>query len=293
MRRAMRRAMRTVTSVVRRAGLVWWPVATVLVLAHLGLAVLAVVEYARLGWIRGVPFEATAVTVIAASGLLAVAGAVSVVWSTARAGRAFRGLLRSARRPLPARVAVVAAELGTADRLDLVATPEAFAATHGLVRPRILLSSGLVDTLSPAELAAVLRHEQHHVARRDPLRLLAVRVLAGYGWYLPALGWGAERFALHRELAADRAATSGAGVAALAGALLKLADVATPAAAAAVNPKGSLPARIAQLEGEPRVHRPRLGPLRAGASVASVSALLVTGMCCAGMASSVLAGSGA
>jgi Zn-dependent protease with chaperone function len=265
----------------------------VVVLAHLGLAVLAVVEYARLAWIRDVPFEATAVTVVAGSGLLAVAGAVRVVWSAVHAGRALRGLLRSARRPLPARVATVAAELGTAGRVDLVATPDAFAVTHGLVRPRILLSSGLVDTLSPAELLAVLRHEQHHVARRDPLRLLAVRVLAGYGWYLPALEWGAERFALRRELAADRAASSGAGVAALAGALLKLADVATPAAVAAVNPKGSLPARIAQLEGEPLVRRPRLGLLRAGASLASVSALLVTGMCCAGMASSVLAGSGA
>ena len=53
MRRAMRRAMRTVTSVVRRAGLVWWPVATVLVLAHLGLAVLAINIVARVILQRG------------------------------------------------------------------------------------------------------------------------------------------------------------------------------------------------------------------------------------------------
>jgi hypothetical protein len=131
------------------------------------------------------------------------------------------------------------------------------------------------------------------VQRRDPSRLLAARVLAGYGWYLPALGWCAERFALRRELAADRAATAGTGVAAVAGALLKLADLPPATAVAAVNPRGSLGARIAQLEGHPPVRRPPLGWLRAGTSMASGTALSVAGMCCVGMAAAVVAGGAA
>jgi len=267
----------------------WWPLAVVAVLAHLGLAVLAVVESARLSWIWSEPFDATRVTVIAVSGLLALAGAARVAVSAARGGRAVRRLLGSAGRPVPPQVAGAAAELGIADRVDAVAAAEPFAVTHGLVRPRILVSTGLVATLGAAELVAVLRHERHHLARRDPLRLLATRLLAGYGWYLPVLGWCAERLALRRELAADRAATAGAGPAGLAGALLKLADASAPAAAAAVNPHGSLWARIAQLEGRARVRRPRLGLLRAGTSVAALLALAVAGGCCVAMAGGVLA----
>jgi hypothetical protein len=43
------------------------------------------------------------------------------------------------------------------------------------------------------------------VPARDPLRLLAARLLAAWGWYLPAARWLASRIALRRELAADRA----------------------------------------------------------------------------------------
>jgi Zn-dependent protease with chaperone function len=260
------------------------------VLVHLGLGVLAVVEYARLDWLASVPFELAAVTVVAGSGALAVAGAVRVAWPAARGGRALRRLLRRAGRPLPALLQVAADRLGIADRVDVVGTDEAFALTHGLVRPRILLSTGLIEALDRAELTAVMVHERCHLQRRDPLRLLATRVLAGYGWYLPLLRWYAGRFALRRELAADRAATASTGVAAVAGALLKLAELPAPAMVAAANPMGNLPDRIAQLEGQPRVSRPRLGWLLAGASVVNLAALSAAAMCCVGLGAAVAGG---
>ncbi len=271
------------TALRSRVGFVLWPLAVAAVLGHLGLGVLAVVEYARLDWLVSVPYEFTAVTVVAGSGLLAVAGAVRVAWPAARGGRALRRLLRTAGGPLPTPVQAIAGSLGMADRVDLVATEEAFAVTHGLVRPRILLSTGLVEALDAAELTAVLVHERHHLRRRDPLRLLGARILAGYGWYLPLLRWWAQRLAVRRELAADRAATTSTGVAAVAGALLKLADLPTPAAVAAVNPAGNLPDRIAQLEGHPPVRRPRLGWLLAGATLANLGGLSAAAICCAGL----------
>src|SRR6266540_2247077 len=147
------------TALRSRVGFVLWPLAVAAVLGHLGLGVLAVVEYARLDWLVSVPYEFTAVTVVAGSGLLAV----------------------------------------------------------------------------------------------------------------------------RRELAADRAATTSTGVAAVAGALLKLADLPTPAAVAAVNPAGNLPDRIAQLEGHPPVRRPRLGWLLAGATLANLGGLSAAAICCAGL----------
>lgn len=267
-----------------RAGWLLWPLVTGAVLVHLGLGVIAVIEYERLDWLASEPYELTAVAVIAVSAAVALAGAFRVGWSASRDGRALRRLVRSAARPVPASVAVVAEEAGVAGLVDVVAAGEAFAATRGLVRPRILLSTGLVDALEQSELTAVLAHERHHLRARDPLRLLAGRMLAGYSWFLPLVRWWTARSTLRREVAADRAATALAGVAAVAGALLKLADSPAPAAVAAANPRGDLPERIAHLEGRRSVrgHR-RRGWLLAAASLANFAGLSAAALCCAGL----------
>ena len=191
---------------------------------------------------------------------------------------------------LPAPLRVAAEPLGIARRVDVVATGEAFAVTHGLLRPRILLSTGLLDTLDEPELTAVLVHERHHLLARDPLRLLGARLLAGYGWYLPLLRWWAQRLALRRELAADRAATTSAGVAAVAGALLKLAELPAPAVVAAVNPAGNLPDRIAYLEGQPLARRALRGWLLASATAANLAGLSAAAICCTGLGVAMSAG---
>jgi beta-lactamase regulating signal transducer with metallopeptidase domain len=247
------------------------------------MGVLAAVEYVRLDWLFSEPYELTAVSVVAASVALAIVGALRVAWPTARGNQALWRLLRLASRPLPAPVRVVAESLGIADRIDVVATGEAFAVTYGLARSPILVSTGLVEALDAAELTAVLVHEREHLRRRDPLRLLAARVAAGYGWFLPLLRWWAQRLALRRELAADRAATASAGVAAVAGALLKLADRPTLAAVAAVNPTGNLPDRIAQLEGQPPARRRGLAWLLTGATLANLAGLSAAAICCTGL----------
>lgn len=52
------------------------------------------------------------------------------------------------------------------------------ALTAGLIRPRIYLSTRLLNALSPAELAAVVGHEQAHRRRRDAVRQLAAEALS-------------------------------------------------------------------------------------------------------------------
>jgi Zn-dependent protease with chaperone function len=163
----------------------------------------------------------------------------------------------------------------------VVAAVDRCAITYGFVRPRILVSTSLIAALDGAELTAVLVHERQHVRERDPLRLFASRILAGYGWFLPLLRWRADRLSLWRELAADRAATATTGVAAVAGALLKLTDVPVPAAVAAAH--GHLPDRIGQLEGRPPVRRTGLAWCLAGATAANLIGLSAAAICCTGL----------
>lgn len=113
--------------------------------------------------------------------------------------------------------------------------PQAFCA--GLLRPRIFLSAAARNGLSAAELRAVMAHEGHHVCRRDPLRLLAARVLADALFFVPALRRLERRYAELAELAADEAAVRVAGPAALASALIKLGTSDHPEGTVAIAPE--------------------------------------------------------
>ena len=56
--------------------------------------------------------------------------------------------------------------------LQVVASDEVLCFCIGLLRPRIVVSTGLVELLDQAELEAVLAHEASHQRRRDPMRLM-------------------------------------------------------------------------------------------------------------------------
>src|SRR5215469_5534025 len=230
-----------------------WVLVLAAVLAHAALAALAVAELAAWGWPLATWFDTVAVTLVLSTAAAGLAASVRVAVLATAGSRAIRALIRADRRPVPRAVRDEAARLDCAARIDVIGRPEPFAVTHGLIRPRILVSTGLAAALTSAEVGAVLAHEREHLRHLDPLRMLAARMLAAWGCYLPAARWLADRAALRRELAADRAAARHGGRGVLAGALLKLA--ATPAcpAVAAARPAGdgkrSLEARVTQLEG--------------------------------------------
>jgi Zn-dependent protease with chaperone function len=96
--------------------------------------------------------------------------------------------------------------------------PLAFCA--GWLRPRVYVSTGALERLSAAELGAVVAHEQHHRALRDPLRLAVGRVLSQALFFLPVLSPLHARYGDVAELHADRAAVATGGVAPLASAML-------------------------------------------------------------------------
>lgn len=153
-------------------------------------------------------------------GLLLVLGFVALgLVVAALATRSLIRQLRAQRRLLGALEAVDTVEVaGHPVTLIESDRPEAFCA--GALRPRIYLSRAARALLSDGELRAVVAHEAHHQANRDPLRILLARVLADSLFFLPALRRLSRRYGELTEVVADQAATKLVGGQALASALL-------------------------------------------------------------------------
>ncbi len=103
--------------------------------------------------------------------------------------------------------------------------------THGLLRPRIYISTGLLKGLTRDEVRSVLAHETHHRAKRDPLRFFCLSLLKDLLFYLPIGKWIAGLVRGLKEMEADSYAASRTGTLVLAGALVKTARFATLARA--------------------------------------------------------------
>lgn len=151
--------------------------------------------------------------------LVGVAGVLLVIaratWLVVRAS------LLAARLPVSA-TPVALATAATRAQLRSVICIQAdscHALTVGLLRPRVLVSDGLVSALSADELTAVLCHEREHAQRRHPLRQ-ALRCAAGEVlFFLPLIRWWTGRQGERAEVAADSAAIAAVGSRAVAGAL--------------------------------------------------------------------------
>jgi len=194
------------------------------------------------------------VLVLGSVALATVVLSVRAVVRQLRAGRRFeRGL--ELLGPLPG-----------VPRAHVVDDDEPQAFCIGLLRPRIYISRAALELLGDDERAAVLAHESHHARRRDPLRLLVARALAEGLFFLPAVRRLPERYAALAELAADQAATAGAGGRrALASALLAFDEHPSPAAV------GIAPERVEHLLGQrPRWELPTLLLLGALATIAAL-----------------------
>lgn len=101
---------------------------------------------------------------VIALGVLA-AGAAAVVVAGVRAGAA-------ARRITALRSFDVAPGVGA------VESPNPLAVTVGWFRPRVLVSTALLDRLSAPQLDVVVAHERAHAERRDALALTVARLVA-------------------------------------------------------------------------------------------------------------------
>jgi beta-lactamase regulating signal transducer with metallopeptidase domain len=106
--------------------------------------------------------------------------------------------------------------------VQLCADDRCFCCCAGLLFPRVIISTGMLELLDQDQLTAVLAHEAAHVRHRDPARALAVRCASNALFYLPLARHLSEKSLVAAELGADSAAARVAGQPALIRALLEV-----------------------------------------------------------------------
>jgi uncharacterized protein (TIGR03435 family) len=75
----------------------------------------------------------------------------------------------------------------------------------GMWRQAILVPDGIEETLTAAQLRAVLDHEWHHARRRDNLTATLHTVVQAFFWFHPLVWIMGRRLVAERELACDEA----------------------------------------------------------------------------------------
>lgn len=104
---------------------------------------------------------------------------------------------------LPKRVQNVIAALNLKNRVYVVADANLFSFCVGLFSPRVVISTGLVGSLSDKELEAVLIHEQAHIQNYDPLKMVFGKTIASMFFFLPIFAELNKNMITVNELMAD------------------------------------------------------------------------------------------
>ena len=98
-----------------------WVLLALAVLGHAALAVLAVAEFATMGWPLPTWFDTGAVTLVLATAAVGLSVSTLAAVRAAASTWALRALIRAGSRPVPSFVQHEAAVLGCAARLDVIA----------------------------------------------------------------------------------------------------------------------------------------------------------------------------
>lgn len=167
---------------------------------------------------------------------------------TARDTRRSWSALRLKSVDVPPQLGALAAGARLGDRLVVVDQDVPTAFCIGLARPRVVLTTALLDRLSAESLLAVLAHEGSHRRRHDPLRAALARSLARALFYLPWLRDLAEGALVENEVSADADAVKLAGQDSLAAALLAMLGYPSPQGTAAMAGPEVLELRLEALE---------------------------------------------
>lgn len=144
--------------------------------------------------------------------------------------------------------------------------------THGIFRPRVYLTLGLLKGLDRDELRAVFLHELHHKRERDPMRLILLSFFRDLFFYAPVVKDIAANLKIRMEHACDDAAAKKEGERlVLASALVKVARGHYSAFAPSITGNSQVSARVRRLvEGrEPSFSRPTLRAIVSSVAVAA------------------------
>lgn len=199
-------------------------------------------------------------------------GLAWLLFSLQRTVRRLHGQKRSP--SLPEKLLSAAARAAVpSECLVVLAQPSPEIYCLGLWQPKIVVSLGVIDLLSPEELLAALRHENYHRTHRHGLKLLAAETLREIFWFWP-LGKELAAYLRYRSEAAADAAAAGEGSAPLRCALAKLLSHPQPAWQVGLTTSPAAARVETIIRGQVLPFRPRFRCL-ANSAAASVLLLLL------------------
>ena len=102
----------------------------------------------------------------------------------------------------------VAISLGLNNKVVAVNSNSLDIFCFGFLKPKICISSRLINQVSKKQLKAILLHEKNHLKSYDPLKLFLVNAIRKSLFFIPGLNHLASQFEIGLELAADERATN-------------------------------------------------------------------------------------
>ncbi len=124
----------------------------------------------------------------------------------------------------------------------------------GVIRPMILVPASSLTGLEPEQLAIIIGHELAHIRRYDLVMNLVQRVIESLLFFHPVVWYVSRRMSAEREACCDDlVVSSGCEPMRYAGALLRMAEICTPAPGSgvvALTAAGDAPSQF-----ELRIHR--------------------------------------
>lgn len=172
-------------------------------------------------WLMGEPFY----TVLLRQGLIAttlfVPGILILSWQVYTTTITIKQLLKSAEPPSPG-LKMLLHQLNLETQVVVIPATQPLAFCFGFLTPRICLSKGLLNILTPDELKGVLLHEESHCRHYDPLQILLLKTISMLFFFLPVVQEWSAIYQIKIELRADAHAIAAGNKIALAGALYRL-----------------------------------------------------------------------
>ncbi|MCL4417111.1 MAG: M56 family metallopeptidase [Patescibacteria group bacterium] len=101
-------------------------------------------------------------------------------------------------------LAKVLDKLGLTNKVILVNDNNLFSFCCGIFSPHIVVTTGLVQSLTDKELEAVLLHEQSHLLSRDPVKVLIGKTFSSMFFFLPIFADLHKNIEAVNELLADQ-----------------------------------------------------------------------------------------
>jgi len=120
--------------------------------------------------------------------------------------------------------------------------PQAFC--YGFLRPKVAVSTGLLQSLSSDEIKAVISHEQAHQQSHEPLKILVGEFLSRMFYFIPLIQKLFTSYQTAAELAADEAAANDTSISK---AIISLSDVIQMPVGALSNFSAALDARVKRI----------------------------------------------